>query len=67
MTAPSRPARRWWPWLLLALLPLLAYLLWFRPRSAEAPAEAAREAQSLADTPSPFGAAFAARGHGAVV
>ena len=67
MPASSRRARRWWPWLLLVLLPLLVYLLWFRPRFAAAPAEADREAQSLASASSPFGAAFAARGHGAVV
>jgi hypothetical protein len=66
MTPPLVPAQRWWPWALAALLPLLLFF-WFRPRPATAPVDVAREAQTLAEAPSPFGAAFAARGQGAVV
>ena len=66
MTPSSRLGRRWWPWLLLPLL-ALGYLRWLRPRPATSPAEAAREARSLAEASSPFGAAFAARGPGAVL
>ncbi|WP_460503437.1 hypothetical protein, partial [Hymenobacter agri] len=66
MTPPFIPARRWWPWALAAVLPLLLFV-WFRPRHASSPAEAVREAQTLAEAPSPFGAPFATRGQGAVV
>ena len=66
MTPPPVPAQRWWPWALAAVLPLLLFF-WFRPRQAGAPADAAREARALAETPSPFGAALARRGPGAAV
>ena len=66
MTPPLVPAQRWWPWALAAALPLLLFF-WFRPRHATAPADLAREVQTLAEVPSPFGAPFARRGQGAVV